>query len=1038
MGVNNGGGLASALRVALPLLALMRRLVLVMVAAAALPGAASAVDPARAITQYGHRVWRVGDAGLDHEPLSLAQTTDGVLWVGTTNGLSRFDGKQFLRWQRVSWAPVAAGFVGHLLAARNGDLFAGSLVGLSRVSHNEYYTYRGSLNEAGPFTEDSAGRVWLAHLGDRREARICSIGRTRLHCYSPNAGYHCSGGESIAAGGGELWVGGPFGICRWSPGRQSRIYSLGGAGASVTQIIYGADHSLWASVRSGSPETGLWHFEAGTWKRFRVPGFDSTRLDIWSLLEDRRGSLWIGTLAHGVYRLSGGRVEHFDHLDGLSSDSVSYIFEDKEGSIWISTARGLDQLFDLPITRFTAREGLRDGLHVISPAPDGSVFVAGMKSIERVARNGQTSLVTTYAEAGTPNNLLADSRGRIWVGTTTKLLLFDRRRPRRVTDVTGSSSKTIWALAEDKLHHVWTVGTDIAAPYTSRLWRNDPGGRDQKIKSPAKTGPGFYRIASDLAGGLWVLVWKQGFFHYDGSSFKRIPSLDAETRKIGEQIVPVAPGEAWVTSLRGAAWLKDGRTRVLNADGGLPCDEAVGAALDASGDLWLTMQCDLVEVPASELARWQRQPGYRVQVVAFGPAQGYSGDEGSDLVRSANGALWFTGGSEVYEIDPGHIPVNSLPPLVQIQGLTADQRDFTAIHQAVLPELTRNVEIDYVALSYIQPDLLKFRYRLFGHEREWTDAGNRRQAFYNDLPPGSYRFQVTACNKDGVCNQRGASITLVIPPAWWQTWWFRTLCVAIMLGLIAAAARWRLNAYAKSMRIRFDDRLEERTRVARDLHDTLMQTVLASKLLAEGGQMINTVPEGRAVLTRLSQWLGSAADEGRAAVKSLRSSVVETNHLAGAFEVAALEGWTDREPKTHISVTGELRELHPIVRDEIHRIGVEAIRNARAHSGASHIRVAIDYDHSLTLRIRDDGHGMDDDVLRVGKAGHFGLPGMRERAEHIGAKLTVSSSATGTELSLVVPGKAVFVGRPGPVRSFVQFWLRRFERPAQASAEVGS
>lgn len=242
--------------------------------------------------------------------------------------------------------------------------------------------------------------------------------------------------------------------------------------------------------------------------------------------------------------------------------------------------------------------------------------------------------------------------------------------------------------------------------------------------------------------------------------------------------------------------------------------------------------------------------------------------------------------------------------------MEADQRAFAAEARTILPKLTRNVEIDYAGLSYLQPDLLDFRYRLLGHERDWTDVGNRRQAFYSDLSPGSYRFQVTACNKDGVCNKNGASIILVIPPAWWQTWLFRMLCVVAILAVIVATLRWRLTAYTRHLRLRFDDRLEERTRVARDLHDTLMQTVLASKLLAEGGQMFSTISEGRAVLARVSEWLASAADEGRAVVRSLRSSEVVVNRLADAFELAAYEGRTAGDPETHINVTGEVRELH--------------------------------------------------------------------------------------------------------------------------------
>jgi signal transduction histidine kinase len=442
----------------------------------------------------------------------------------------------------------------------------------------------------------------------------------------------------------------------------------------------------------------------------------------------------------------------------------------------------------------------------------------------------------------------------------------------------------------------------------------------------------------------------------------------------------------------------------------------------------MAAQCGLLKIKARELQLWRHQSGYRVHPTLFGPSSGYNGDETSRLVLSRAGKIWFVGGFTLYSIDPRHLWINSVPPPVQVQEVVADQRAWHVLPRLRLPGLTHNVEIDYAALSYVQPDLLTFRYRLSGHDGDWTAAGSRREAFYNDLPPGDYRFQVTACNRDGVCNLQGASIAIVIPPAWWQTWWFRTLCIVAIGTAILAAIRWRLEARDEVMRLRFDDRLEERTRVARDLHDTMMQTVLASKLLAEGGKLIGSVPEGQSLFVRLSDWLGSAADEARAAVTSLRSSTVETNHLANAFQLAALDFRPDADLEAHVSVSGDIRELHPVVRDEVYRIGVEAIRNARAHSEASNLYVTVSYAQNLTLSVRDDGRGMSADTLKVGKAGHFGMAGMHERAEHIGATLTISSNPMGTEVLLVVPGRTVFIGATGalfPLARSAIGWLRR-------------
>ena len=587
----------------------------------------------------------------------------------------------------------------------------------------------------------------------------------------------------------------------------------------------------------------------------------------------------------------------------------------------------------------------------------------------------------------------------------------------------AANLKSIWDFAEDGNRDVWAAVQRHGIRSVGWLWRYRAGRLAEQLQSPKEFDRyPIDRIASDLKGGLWVRVYHHGLYDYRDGAFRPVAGLSVDVGGSTSQILPVAGGLA---TAEGAIWIKQGAIRALGTASGLPCEQLYGVAVDKSGNLWMTTQCDLVEVAAAELVRWQREPGYRVKVTAFGPSSGYVGDRTSRLVTSRDGRLWFVAGFEVYELDPSRIPVNHTPPQVQVQRIEADLQSFPGEGELTLPELTRNLEIDYAALSYLQPDLLRFRYRLAGYDRDWDDVGSRRQAFYNDLPPGRYRFEVAACNKDGVCSARVASTIMLLPPAWWQTWFFRVLCVAILLAMIAAAVYWRFNAYAQSMRVRFDDRLHERTRVARDLHDTLMQTVLASRLLAEGGKMIDTVPASRVAFEKLSDWLGSAVDEGRAAVDSLRASTMGTSNLMEAFELAALDSRASLDMKTESIVTGEARELHPIAREEIYRIGVEAVRNACHHSGASRIIIVLDYAQSLTLLVRDDGLGIAESVLKEGKVGHFGLVGMQERADHIGAKLTISKLAPGTEVRLVVPGNVVFAGRPGPIEWFWRLWSRR-------------
>jgi signal transduction histidine kinase len=299
-------------------------------------------------------------------------------------------------------------------------------------------------------------------------------------------------------------------------------------------------------------------------------------------------------------------------------------------------------------------------------------------------------------------------------------------------------------------------------------------------------------------------------------------------------------------------------------------------------------------------------------------------------------------------------------------------------------------------------------------DNNWQEAGTRRLISYSNLGPGSYRFRVIACNNDGVWNEVGATLNFSILPAWYQTIWFRMFYVLFALFVIWMLYRLRLRQVARAMSVRFDERLAERTRIARELHDTLLQTVQGSKLVADSAlEKPNDAGHLHQAMRQLSGWLGQATQEGRAALNSLRTSSVETNDLVAGLRRATEECVIDQSIAVKFSIIGRAKDLHPIARDEIYRIGYEAIRNACEHSSASELEVSLNYTQDLTLRVKDNGAGIEAAVLTDGKAGHFGLQGMRERAERIRSKLTINSAPnSGTEMTLVVPGKVIF-RKPG-------------------------
>jgi signal transduction histidine kinase len=327
-----------------------------------------------------------------------------------------------------------------------------------------------------------------------------------------------------------------------------------------------------------------------------------------------------------------------------------------------------------------------------------------------------------------------------------------------------------------------------------------------------------------------------------------------------------------------------------------------------------------------------------------------------------------------------------------------------------LPAGTYHVELHFDTIELASPEAIRMQYRLDGVDLEWLDADSSASAVYSGIPVGTHQFHVRACNSDGVWDQAGIFYNVTQKPYFYETNLFRVAALTIFALLLAGAYRLRLRQTMAQMNARLDERVAERTRLARDLHDTLLQTIQATKLIAEFAIAdANDSPPARNTMERLAKLLGQAMQEARASLLSLRTSATETNDLADGLRRAGEESAVASPLRFRLTVKGAIKEMHPIVRDEVYRIGYEAIRNAFHHSGGTEVQVVLTYGHSLELVVGDDGKGIDPDIAAKGKPGHFGLTGMQERAVRIGAKMTIcSSSNAGTKLELIVPGQVVF------------------------------
>ena len=445
--------------------------------------------------------------------------------------------------------------------------------------------------------------------------------------------------------------------------------------------------------------------------------------------------------------------------------------------------------------------------------------------------------------------------------------------------------------------------------------------------------------------------------------------------------------------------------------------------------MWMYTPCGLVRVLHDDLAAWIADPGHRIAPTLWGAADGVplmiftSALFNPPVAKAPDGKLWFISDTEVQVVDPDHLAFNPVPPPVHVDSLIADRKPYTVANGLRLPPLVRDMTIEFAALTLADPKSTRFRYRLEGHDNDWQEVVDKRQATYTNLPPGNYRFRVKAANNSGVWNEDGARLDFSILPAFYQTTWFRLACAALFVALAWSGFQLWLRMRIRRLQRQFETALEardaERTRIARDLHDTLLQRFHG--LLLQFQAAFNLLPDrprdSKQVLAVAIDQVAEAVAEGRNTVQGLRASRLETNNLSDALRALAEELASESGHATaaRIDVQGAPQALHPMVCDETFRIAGEALRNAFRHAEAKQVAVEIRYDEQqLRVQVRDDGKGMDPQVLDSGgKKGHFGLGGMRERAKLVGGKLTVrSATGAGTQVEFNVPAARAYAKSP--------------------------
>jgi signal transduction histidine kinase len=820
---------------------------------------------------------------------------------------------------------------------------------------------------------------------------------------------------------GTLWFACQM-VCRFAAGAftsyfdEQRTDPAGGHGA--IDIAAEPSGSVWASFDGIGPRLGVQHYADGKWAPFVVPGFDGSTVRSHVLFVDSKRTLWVGTDSKGLYHVHDGHADHYERSDGLSGNDVVSMYEDREGNLWVVTGGGIDMFHDTSVVTFSTTEGLVGAdVNSVLALRDGTVWVATDGALNIIDGNGIRQIDPRHGLPGQDvAGLFEDSAGRLWVGVGNTVMTYEHGRFSPISGADGrplARAGTASAFVEDRNGDVWALMiVDVADKHHLLRIRDRRVVEDIPVDAIVSRA---HFLATDQQEGVWIAGILGEFAWVRNGKADVVVRLESPEGPVtGYSLSVDSGGSILFATNRGLYRWQPGRMSRLDSRNSLPCSSIYRAIRDDEGSFWLYARCGLLRIAASAWAAWLKSPDNKVPVDTLDlhdgaqPASSWKNQPVAS--KGPDGRLWFASILYVQMIDPRRIYSNTVPPPVRIEAIVADGKYYSADRPARLPPLTRQLEIDYTALSFKFPRKVQFRYKLEGQDADWHDAGNRRQALYNNLRPGNYHFRVVASNDAGVWNEVGAALDFSMAPAWFQT---RSFFVAMAIGVLLTATalyRLRVRQIARTMKARFDERLAERTRVARDIHDTMLQTVQGSKLVADHA-LKNASDHDQLVraVEQLAEWLAQANEEGRAALNSLRTSTTEPNDLADAFRRALDECRVDANMDVSLSVVGDGRDLHPVVRDEIYRIGYEAIRNACRHSMGRAVNVMLEYARDLTLRIRDNGVGIDPAVLDKGKDGHFGLHGMRERAARIGGRFAIDAAPrSGTAVTLIVPGRVAF------------------------------
>ena len=974
----------------------MRRLSHLRVAAALLLLASTralALDPNRSLNEFGHQAWLTENGLPQNTVQAIVQTHDGYLWVGTQEGLARFDGLNFTVFDKENTPAFKSNDIRFLHEDKQGRLWISTSYGLVCRHNGQFtsFTVNEGLpdNSIGPLAEDTSGNVWIGTA-----AGLARFANGSFKTFTTEHGLASNVIQTLCArANGIILVGTSAGVQSLNGERFSDWPTpVNGPTANITAIVEEKSGHLWYGTLDG-----LFGFndEGFTLGAIALP---NTRIS--ALQVDREGALWIAT-AGGLARLHQGKVETFTSSNGLSSNLVLSLFEDREGSIWAGTeAGGLNLLKSKKFNTYTTHDGLpNDLVKAIYQDPQGGIWIGSNGGGLTLFKNGKFSTWTTRdgLSSDVVLSLAGDAAGTIWIGTPDGLNRFRDGKFQTYTFADGLSNDLVRSVFVDRSGVLWVGTRDGLNSFRDNqftTYTTQDGLANNFIGA----------IFEDTKGNLWVGTLG-GLSKTKDRKFQTFTTKDGLSSNTVISLYEDASGDLWIGTNGGGLNRLRGDKFVSFANA-LSADVIYRILEDKQQNLWCSSNKGIFRVNKNELDKVASGANTSVNPVFYGPADGTltrecSGGGHPAGWKTSDGRIWFATIKGLAVIDPENIPLNTSPPPIAIEQLFIDNQSIPLSRKLTLSPSTSRLDFYYTALSFIAPENVRFKYKLEGFDDNWIDGGAHRVASYTNLRPGNYKFRVIAANNDGVWNESGAAVDFYLQPRFYQTYWFYLLCV-LLLGLLA----WQLyRMRVRRMASQFRAVLDERNRIAREIHDNLAQDILGISVQLElvARLMPAAAEAAKGHLDRARILVRNSMTEARRYVWDLRSQELQKKDLPAALRDTTKRLTAESNVEAVVEVAGPLRPLSTEVETNLLRIGQEAINNAVKHAQANRIDVALNFDtRSVRLRVRDDGRGFDPN-RRIAD-GHFGLIGMRERAEQIGGVLTIhSANERGTQIAVDVP-----------------------------------